>query len=83
MLKSSYPAALPAFSVETNEEAVNLISLAGTLGWENDRLGIPHILRSEEIPDGGRGHIAALDAAFKRVEAHLKEWYEKIGGAAA
>jgi hypothetical protein len=76
MLKKTYPSALPVFSVDTHAEAVALIATAGTLGWENERYGVPHILRAEEIPAAPRKvHLDGLMAAFDRVGEYLNEWH--------
>ena len=75
-MKSTYPAALLCFSTETEQEAETLIYLAGSKGWGNNRYGIPAVIRSDEL--GERPKLYELDAAFKRVTAHLTEWYERV-----
>lgn len=43
-MKRNYPNALPVFSVETEHEADDLITLCCSKGWESNRYGLPHVL---------------------------------------
>lgn len=65
-LKRNFPAGLPVFSVETEEEANTLLGLACTMGYGSEpRMGLPHIIRED---------IENMDA----VTEHLAMWYDRI-----
>ncbi len=44
LLNEHYPKALPVYSVDTDQDAIRLFTLAANMGYGNRRLGLPHIL---------------------------------------
>ena len=69
-LKDQYPAALPVFSVNTEQEANALITLACTKSYDSDRHGLPHIL--DENIDNMEAVGDHLAAAYRRMQTKVK-----------
>lgn len=68
-LKRNYPSALPVFSVETEEEADQLITLCCSKGWHSNRYGVPHVLQfSIENFDAVAAHLAKGYGHLTRVK---------------
>ena len=66
-LKDQYPRALPVYSVNTEQEADNLITLACPKGYDSARHGLPHIL----LDDVGN---------MEAVGDHLDSYYQRMKG---
>ena len=65
-LKDQYPRALPVYSVETEQEADHLITLACPKGYTSARHGLPHILQEDVANMEAVGDH--LDAAYQRLK---------------